>query len=51
MASRANAPSTPMRRSCKYCSARKIRCSGQSICDMCRQKGKACVYDAESMQG
>ncbi|CAI7643321.1 unnamed protein product [Penicillium glandicola] len=51
MASQAKSPSTPMRRSCQYCRARKVRCSGQSICDMCRQKGKVCVYDAENLRG
>lgn len=51
MASSAKPPSTPMRRSCQYCRARKVRCSGQTICDMCRQRGKVCVYDAETLRG
>ncbi|KAK7515518.1 hypothetical protein IWZ03DRAFT_442177 [Phyllosticta citriasiana] len=36
-----------LRRSCRFCRARKIRCSGHGICDACRERDIDCVYDFE----
>ncbi|KAJ9634773.1 hypothetical protein H2199_008822 [Coniosporium tulheliwenetii] len=37
-----------LRRSCHFCRTRKIRCSGQSICDACREREMDCIYDVET---
>ncbi|KAI8669102.1 Zn(2)-C6 fungal-type domain-containing protein [Fusarium keratoplasticum] len=38
----------PLRRSCAFCRARKIRCSNETICEACRKQGADCIYDFES---
>ena len=40
-----------LRRSCHFCRTRKIRCSGESICEACRERSHDCVYDAETARG
>ncbi|KAI9780890.1 MAG: hypothetical protein M1816_002636 [Peltula sp. TS41687] len=40
-----------MRRSCHFCRSRKIRCSGQSKCDACRERSIDCVYGTEALKG
>ncbi|KAH7114853.1 hypothetical protein EDB81DRAFT_821158 [Dactylonectria macrodidyma] len=37
----------PLRRSCAFCRARKIKCSNETICEACRRQGADCVYDFE----
>ncbi|KAF4595147.1 protein kinase subdomain-containing protein [Ophiocordyceps camponoti-floridani] len=37
----------PLRRSCAFCRARKIRCSNETICEACRRQGADCIYDFE----
>lgn len=44
--------STPtIRKSCQFCRLRKIRCSGQRICDACRTRNLDCIYERESFKG
>ncbi|KAM0382228.1 hypothetical protein HYE67_011054 [Fusarium culmorum] len=38
----------PLRRSCAFCRARKIKCSNETICEACRKQGVDCIYDFES---
>ncbi|EEU45035.1 uncharacterized protein NECHADRAFT_93512 [Fusarium vanettenii 77-13-4] len=38
----------PLRRSCAFCRARKIKCSNETICEACRKQGADCIYDFES---
>lgn len=40
-----------LRKSCHFCRSRKIRCSGQSICDACQERNIDCVYDLEAAKG
>ncbi|PYH40053.1 uncharacterized protein BP01DRAFT_427351 [Aspergillus saccharolyticus JOP 1030-1] len=40
-----------LRRSCTFCRARKIACSGEPICAACRERSRECVYDLESAKG
>ncbi|RAL07094.1 uncharacterized protein BO97DRAFT_400720 [Aspergillus homomorphus CBS 101889] len=40
-----------LRRSCAYCRARKIACSGGRICTACRDRSIECVYDLETAKG
>ncbi|KAL2001851.1 hypothetical protein VTN02DRAFT_1116 [Thermoascus thermophilus] len=40
-----------LRRSCHFCRSRKIRCSGESICNACRERNIECVYDLEASKG
>ncbi|PHH63849.1 hypothetical protein CDD81_5406 [Ophiocordyceps australis] len=35
----------PLRRSCAFCRARKIKCSNETICEACRRQGADCIYD------
>ncbi|KAJ6786205.1 hypothetical protein PWT90_04711 [Aphanocladium album] len=44
------APSA-LRRSCIFCRARKIRCSGGHVCSACRERNINCVYGPESRKG
>ncbi|KAJ3499812.1 hypothetical protein NLG97_g27 [Lecanicillium saksenae] len=44
------APAT-LRRSCIFCRARKIRCSGGHVCSACRERNINCVYGPESRKG
>src|SRR6478735_6624869 len=37
----------PLRRSCAFCRARKIKCSNEIICEACRKQGADCIYDFE----
>lgn len=37
----------PLRRSCAFCRARKIKCSNETICEACRRQGADCIYDFE----
>ncbi|KAI1187082.1 hypothetical protein F5B17DRAFT_453706 [Nemania serpens] len=37
----------PLRKSCTFCRARKIRCSNETICEACRKQNVDCVYDFE----
>ncbi|EPS35912.1 hypothetical protein H072_10590 [Dactylellina haptotyla CBS 200.50] len=41
----------PIRKSCQFCRARKIRCSGQGRCEACRERNLDCVYAPESAKG
>lgn len=43
--------SSTLRRSCIFCRARKIRCSGGHICTACRDRNINCVYGLESRKG
>jgi hypothetical protein len=38
----------PLRRSCAFCRARKIKCSNEPICEACRRQGADCIYDFEA---
>ncbi|KAH7112712.1 hypothetical protein EDB81DRAFT_893943 [Dactylonectria macrodidyma] len=38
----------PLRRSCAFCRARKIKCSNETICEACRRQGADCIYNFES---
>ncbi|OOF90836.1 hypothetical protein ASPCADRAFT_518998 [Aspergillus carbonarius ITEM 5010] len=40
-----------LRRSCVFCRARKIRCSGESICNACEKRNLSCVYSPEARKG
>ncbi|EFQ97308.1 protein kinase subdomain-containing protein [Nannizzia gypsea CBS 118893] len=40
-----------LRKSCHFCRSRKIRCSGQSICEACQERNIDCVYDLEAAKG
>ena len=40
-----------MRRSCTFCRSRKIKCTGQSKCDACRERNIDCVYGVERIKG
>ncbi|KAI9042414.1 Zn(II)2Cys6 transcription factor [Aspergillus affinis] len=42
---------TGLRRSCIFCRARKIRCSGGHICSACRERNINCVYGPEARKG
>ncbi|KAI1812328.1 hypothetical protein GGS20DRAFT_558531 [Poronia punctata] len=37
----------PLRKSCSFCRARKIKCSNETICEACRKQNVDCVYDFE----
>ncbi|KAA8649451.1 hypothetical protein EYZ11_007754 [Aspergillus tanneri] len=43
--------SSSLRRSCIFCRARKIRCSGGHICSACRERNINCVYGPEARKG
>ncbi|WYZ41515.1 hypothetical protein EsH8_V_000410 [Colletotrichum jinshuiense] len=38
----------PLRKSCSFCRARKIKCSNETICEACRKQNVDCVYDWDS---
>lgn len=38
----------PLRRSCAFCRARKIKCSNETICQACRRQDVDCIYDFDS---
>ncbi|KAF1813471.1 hypothetical protein P152DRAFT_457833 [Eremomyces bilateralis CBS 781.70] len=38
-------PRQNLRRSCHFCRARKIKCSGSSICEACKERNQDCIYD------
>ncbi|KAF0321441.1 protein kinase subdomain-containing protein [Colletotrichum asianum] len=38
----------PLRKSCTFCRARKIKCSNETICEACRKQNVDCVYDWDS---
>ncbi|RAH67213.1 Zn(II)2Cys6 transcription factor [Aspergillus aculeatinus CBS 121060] len=40
-----------LRRSCTFCRARKIACSGERICTACRDRSIECVYGLEGTKG
>ncbi|KAK7423631.1 hypothetical protein QQZ08_008986 [Neonectria magnoliae] len=40
----------PLRRSCAFCRARKIKCSNETICEACRRQGADCIYDFEPLR-
>lgn len=40
----------PLRKSCGFCRARKIRCSNEAICEACRKQKLDCVYDFDTYQ-
>lgn len=37
----------PLRKSCGFCRARKIKCSNEEICEACRKQNVECIYDFE----
>ena len=41
----------PIRKSCHFCRARKIRCSGQQVCAACAARNIDCVYGREASKG
>ncbi|KAK6531777.1 hypothetical protein TWF694_002946 [Orbilia ellipsospora] len=41
----------PIRKSCQFCRARKIKCSGQARCEACKERNLDCVYAPESAKG
>ncbi|KAI0205150.1 hypothetical protein F4808DRAFT_410653 [Astrocystis sublimbata] len=45
-----NVAKHPLRRSCGFCRARKIKCSNETICEACRKQNVDCVYDFEPHQ-
>ncbi|KAG0130934.1 hypothetical protein HOY82DRAFT_560983 [Tuber indicum] len=45
------APTRALRRSCQFCRARKVRCSGQEKCDVCRERNIDCIYGLEAPKG
>lgn len=45
------AAASALRRSCIFCRARKIRCSGGHVCSACRERNINCVYGPESRKG
>lgn len=45
------APARALRRSCQFCRARKVRCSGQEKCDACRERNLDCIYGLEAPKG
>ncbi|RPB02402.1 hypothetical protein L873DRAFT_1762642 [Choiromyces venosus 120613-1] len=45
------APTRALRRSCQFCRARKVRCSGQEKCDACRERNIDCIYGLEAPKG
>lgn len=40
-----------LRRSCTFCRARKIACSGERICTACRDRSIECIYGLEGAKG
>lgn len=40
----------PLRKSCAFCRARKIKCSNETICEACRRQGADCIYDFEPLR-
>ncbi|KAK6495910.1 hypothetical protein TWF481_002955 [Arthrobotrys musiformis] len=40
-----------MRKSCRFCRQRKIKCSRQNICSACRRRKIDCIYEAEASKG
>ncbi|KAL2758020.1 hypothetical protein ACRALDRAFT_1080026 [Sodiomyces alcalophilus JCM 7366] len=38
----------PLRKSCSFCRARKIKCSNGTICEACKKQNVDCVYDWDS---
>ena len=47
----ADIAAAPLRRSCQFCRSRKIRCSGQSVCNACQERNLDCVYSTEAGKG
>jgi len=45
------APTRALRRSCQFCRARKVRCSGREKCDACRERNIDCIYGLEAPKG
>ncbi|KAJ9293899.1 transcriptional regulator family: Fungal Specific TF [Paecilomyces variotii] len=37
----------PLRKSCGFCRARKIKCSNEKICEACRKQQVECIYDVQ----
>ncbi|KAK7909087.1 hypothetical protein PG985_014965 [Apiospora marii] len=37
----------PLRRSCGFCRARKIKCSNETRCEACRKQNVDCIYESE----
>ncbi|KAG8528376.1 uncharacterized protein KY384_007294 [Bacidia gigantensis] len=44
-------PQPLMRKSCHFCRSRKIRCSGQRICNACQDRNIDCIYGREGVKG
>lgn len=40
-----------LRKSCHFCRARKIRCSGETICDACKGRNLECSYNEGEPKG
>ncbi|KAK5100969.1 hypothetical protein LTS08_004575 [Lithohypha guttulata] len=40
-----------LRKSCHFCRARKIRCSGDTICDACKERNLECSYNEGEPKG
>ncbi|KAK5326219.1 hypothetical protein LTR70_002219, partial [Exophiala xenobiotica] len=40
-----------LRKSCHFCRSRKIKCSGDTICDACRERNIACSYKEGEPKG
>ena len=45
------AASSSFRRSCTFCRSRKIKCSGEGICSVCRERNQDCIYGKEASKG
>ncbi|RVD87885.1 uncharacterized protein DFL_002088 [Arthrobotrys flagrans] len=43
--------SVTIRKSCQFCRARKIKCSGTARCEACTERNLDCVYAPESAKG
>ncbi|OJJ06314.1 hypothetical protein ASPVEDRAFT_32621 [Aspergillus versicolor CBS 583.65] len=51
MAPDSEPPAPGLHRSCIFCRARKIRCSGGTICTACRERNINCIYSPEARKG
>lgn len=40
-----------LRKSCRFCRSRKVRCSGHSICNACKERNIDCSYEKEGIRG
>jgi hypothetical protein len=44
-------PRRTLRKSCHFCRSRKIKCSGDTICEACRERGIECAYKEGEPKG